>query len=186
VSYFAAAAVRGPKGWVASELGLSGAADVEEVADRLRDVDPDAELSLLFVESDDAYLVIMRLDGAEDLRVFGSDSVFAEESRLGALLLGDIETPALEIDDQALEIDGQALEAEEPAGARDGADGEERPAGEPDIDPVGDPDLLADLGISAHRLLTLCAHGGMLPSDITAELCQMIGCGDEIEELREA
>jgi hypothetical protein len=26
----------------------------------------------------------------------------------------------------------------------------------------------------------------MLPSDITAEVCQAIGCGDEVEELREA
>jgi putative tRNA adenosine deaminase-associated protein len=182
VSYFAAAAVRGPKGWVASELELSGTADVEEVADRLRDVDPDAELSLLFVESDDAYLVIMRLDGGEDLRVFGSDSVFAEESRLGALLLGDIETPALEIEEQPLSAEGP----EAAGGVPGGAGGEEPAVAEPDIDPVGDPDLLADLGISAHRLLALCAHGGMLPSDITAELCQTLGCGDEIEELREA
>ena len=41
----------------------------------------------------------------------------------------------------------------------------------PDADPVGDADLLADLGVPATRLLTLCAHEGMLPSDITAELC---------------
>lgn len=174
VPYFAAAAVRGPKGWAASELDLSGAADVEEVADRLRDVEPDASVSLLFVESDDAYLVIMRLDNGEDLRVFGSDSVFAEESRLGALLLGEIEAPALEIEDP----DELAERAE--------SDVEEPPATEPDVDPVGDADLLADLGISANRLLALCAHEGMLPSDVTAEVCQAIGCGDEIEELREA
>lgn len=174
VSYFAAAAVRGPKGWAATELDLSGAADVEEVADRLRDVDPDADVSLLFVESDDAYLVIMRLDQGEDLRVFGSDSLFAEESRLGALLLGEIEAPALEIED--------AEELVEPADS----EAAEQSAGEPDVDPIGDADLLADLGISAHRLLTLCAREGMLPSDVTAEVCQALGCGDEVEELREA
>ena len=54
------------------------------------------------------------------------------------------------------------------------------------IDPAGDPDLLVDLGLPATRLLQLCAHEGMLPSDITAEVCQAIGCGDELEELREA
>ena len=175
VSYFAAAAVRNAGGWSASEVDLSGVADVEEVADRLRDVDPEADLSLLFVESDDAYLVILRLDEGEDLRVFGSDSVFAAESRLGALLLGDVEAPALEID-EAVPAEPAADAEEEP----------ERPAPEPDVDPVGDADLLADLGISSSRLLELCGHDGMLPADVTAEVCTAIGCGDEIEELREA
>jgi putative tRNA adenosine deaminase-associated protein len=57
---------------------------------------------------------------------------------------------------------------------------------DPDADPVGDADLLADLGVSAHRLLELCSHEGLLPADVTAEVCQAIGCGDEVEELREA
>jgi putative tRNA adenosine deaminase-associated protein len=178
VSYFAAAVARDTKGWTAAELDLDGAADIEEIADRLRDVEPDAPVTLLFVESDDAYLVILRLDEGEDLRVFGSDSVFAEESRLGALLLGDIEEPAVDVDDPAV-----VPEAEEPDSE---PDDEELHPPEPDIEPVGDPDLLADLGVAAPRLLELCAQEGMLPADITAEVCQAIGCGDEIEELREA
>jgi hypothetical protein len=32
--------------------------------------------------------------------------------------------------------------------------------------------------------LELCAREGMLPSDMVAEVCQAIGCGDEMEELR--
>jgi putative tRNA adenosine deaminase-associated protein len=166
VSYFAAAAVRTQDGWAASEVDLAGVADVEEVADRLRDVDPDADVSLLFVESDDAYLVILRLDEGEDLRVFGSDSAFAEESRIGSVLLGEVETPALELDDLA--------------------DGDDDKPVDPDADPVGDADLLSDLGVSSQRLLALCGMEGMLPSDVTAEICQKIGCGDEMEELREA
>ena len=100
MSYFAAAVVRGTTGWSASELSLKGAADVEDVADRLRDIDPDADISLLFVESDDTYLVILRLDQGDDLRVFGSDSAFAAESRIGAILLGeiDVEAPVIELD----------------------------------------------------------------------------------------
>jgi putative tRNA adenosine deaminase-associated protein len=181
VPYFAAAATRAAKTWAAAELDLNGAADVEEIADRLRDTAAEADLSLLFVESDDAYLVILRLDEGEDLRIFGSDSVFADESRLGALLLGDIKEPALEIDDV---IAGPAsIAVADPA---ETAEVDEPPAATPDIEPVGDPDLLTDLGIPAHRLLELCAQEGMLPADITAELCQTIGCGDEVEELREA
>jgi putative tRNA adenosine deaminase-associated protein len=179
VSYFAAAVTRGAKAWAAAELDLNGAADIEEITDRLRDIAPDAQVSLLFVESDDSYLVILRLDEGEDLRVFGSDSVFAEESRLGALLLGDIEEPALEIDDVTAVTD--VADGDDPA-----EDEEEPPVAAPDIEPVGDPDILADLGMPAHRLLELCAQEGMLPADITAEVSQAIGCGDEIEELREA
>lgn len=177
MSYFAAAVARGAKGWAASELDLTGVADLDEVTDRLRDVEPDAELTLLFVEADDSYLVVMRLDEGEDLRVFGSDSAFADESRLGALLLADLETPAVEVDVAAGPAVDDGDEAEEEADA---------PVADPDADPIGDADLLADLGVSAHRLLALCAREGMLPADVTAEVCQALGCGDEVEELREA
>jgi putative tRNA adenosine deaminase-associated protein len=175
VSTFAAAVARGKNGWTASELDLSGVADIDEVVDRLLDAEPDADLSLLFVEADDQYLVILRVDEGEDLRVFGSDSAFAEESRIGSLLLGEVEAPALEIDELAVP----------PAADEDEVD-EEDPAADPDADPVGDAELLTDLGITAHRLLTLCGLEGMLPSDVTAEICQRLGCGDELEELREA
>jgi putative tRNA adenosine deaminase-associated protein len=171
VSIFAAAVARGKNGWTASELDLSGLADIDEVVDALRDAEPDAELALLFVESDDEYLSILRLDEGEDLRVFGSDSGFAEESRIGSVLLGEVETPAVEVDDLA---------------TNDDEDEDDRPAADPDADPIGDAELLNDLGIPAQRLLALCGMEGMLPSDITAEICQRIGCGDEMEELREA
>ena len=171
MSIFAAAVARGKNGWTASELDLSGLADIDEVVDALRDAEPDAGLALLFVESDDEYLAILRLDEGEDLRVFGSDSAFAEESRIGSVLLGEVETPALGVDDLA---------------ARDDDDEDDRPAADPDADPIGDAELLNDLGITAQRLLALCGMEGMLPSDITAEICQRIGCGDEMEELREA
>jgi putative tRNA adenosine deaminase-associated protein len=180
LSYFAAAVTRNAKVWTAAELDLSGAADLDDVTERLRDLAPDAEVAVLFVESDDAYLVVLRLDEGEDLRVFGSDSMFAEESRLGAMLLGDLEEPALEIDDVDDDVDDADDEEEEDE------DDEEPPAAAGDLEPVGDSELLSDLGMPAHRLLELCAQEGMLPADITAEVCQALGCGDEVEELREA
>jgi putative tRNA adenosine deaminase-associated protein len=172
VSIFAAAVARGKNGWTASELELSGLADIDEVVDALRDTEPDADLALLFVESDDEYLAVLRLDEGEDLRVFGSDSAFAEDSRIGSVLLGEVEAPALELDDLD---DGEK-----------GDDGDDDKPVDPDADPIGDADLLGDLGVSAQRLLALCGMDGMLPSDVTAEICQKIGCGDEMEELREA
>jgi putative tRNA adenosine deaminase-associated protein len=176
VSYFAAAVARVEGGWTAAEVNLRGATDVDDVADRLRDVEPDADLSLLFVEADDTYLVILRLDEGEDLRVFGSDSAYAEESRLGALLVGDLKTSVTGIEETG----------DEPRTAGAGGDDEtEQPAVDPEADPVGDADILADLGISAQKLLNLCAHEGMMPADVTAEVCQVLGCVDEVEELRE-
>jgi putative tRNA adenosine deaminase-associated protein len=196
VSYFAAAVVRETDGWSAAEVSLSDAADVEDVADRLRDVAPAADVSLLFVESDDVYLAILRLDQGEDLRVFGSDVAFAEESRIGALLLGDVASPLAELDavDVAVvrsgaladvDVDADDLDA---AGAASSIGRGPATSGEPvaDVDPAGDPELLADLGVPAAKLIELCSQEGMLPSDITAEVCQAIGCGDEVEELREA
>jgi putative tRNA adenosine deaminase-associated protein len=216
VSYFAAAVARDADRWYASEVSLADAADVEDVADRLRDVSPTADVSLLFVESDDTYLVILRLDQGEDLRVFGSDSAFAEESRVGALLLGDLATPSVDAEldpgtfttapavrdpqggvelaegdllvlddepDAAGDDLGDDLDDDDPAGRDDEAVVTVAALG--DFDPAGDADLLADLGVPARRLLGLCAREGLLPSDITAELCQAIGCGDEVEELRE-
>lgn len=144
----------------------------------MRDVDPDASVSLLFVEADDAYLTVLRLDEGEDLRIFGSDSAYADDSRLGKLLLDDVTEPATEaaIDADLDEIVPEAAEEEE----------EELPVADPTATPIGDADLLADLGVSAHKLLALCATDGLLPADVTAEVCQAIGCGDEVEELREA
>jgi putative tRNA adenosine deaminase-associated protein len=183
VSYFAAAVARDADGWSASEVSLKDAADVEDVADRLRDLRPGADVSLLFAEFDDLYLVIMRLDQGEDLRVFGSDTAFAAESRFGALLLADLAPPVAGVDLDAVEprpADGPAPDADsEPVGL-------DPSAALPEAEPAGDADLLADLGVPASRLLELCAQEGMLPADVTAELCQAIGCGDEVEELREA
>lgn len=160
MSHFAAAVVRDVNGWTAAELDITDAVDVDDVAERLRDIDPNAKVSLLFVESDDTFLAIVRLDEADDPRVFGSDPAFATESRIGAVLLADLDEP--EPDEAPKDDDKPQL------------------AG-----PVGDVDLLADLGVAAPRLLALCGREGMLPSDVTAEVCQLVGCGDEIEELRD-
>ena len=184
MSYFAAAAVRDSAGWSASEVSLADAADIEDVADRLREVEPAADVSLLFVESDDAYLVIMRLDQGEDLRVFGSDAAFADDSRLGAILLGEV--GGSDVDIAAAELARGASDEDLDDEDTSAATTTPPVAAVADADPAGDVELLNDLGVPASRLLELCAQEGLLPADITAEICQAIGAGDEIEELREA
>jgi putative tRNA adenosine deaminase-associated protein len=170
VSYFAAALARGRDGWTAAELDLDGAEDVQEIADRVRELDPDAEVSLLFVECEDEFLVVMRLDGDDDPRVFASDAAFAEESKVGEVLLDGLE-PATGAVDLAGEIDDAAH-----------ADDDEET---PTLHPLGEADLLEDLGTPGKELLALCSHEGTLPADVMVEICTRAGCADVLEELRE-
>lgn len=177
MSYFAVAVSRGPKGWSAAELDLGRPSHVEDVAEQLRDHDTEAEVSLLFVEADDEYFTVLRLDQGEDLRVFGSDAGFADESWLGAVLLGDLDLPG------PLELGDDDYEAESSDDEED--DDEAAEPSNPDVEePVGDADLLSDLGISDRELLELCSREGMLPSDVTAEICTVLSCADDVEELR--
>jgi putative tRNA adenosine deaminase-associated protein len=177
VSEFAAAVVRSGGRWCAAELSLDDASDLEDVTDRLRDVDPEADVALLFVEAEETYLAILRLDDGEDPRVFSSDAAFADETRTGGLLLSEDRRTAVEID---AELTAPAApDAEPPRGAMD-------PGNPAIVEPAGDPTLLADLGVPATQLLELCARSEMLPSDITAEVCMAIGAGDDVEEIRQA
>ena len=147
-------------------MDLDDADDIDDVVEELRELAPDADLVLLFVEADDEYLAILRFDGGDDLRVFCSDSEFADVNRMGAMLLSETELnsePQPDPDDDA-----------------------EPTTTELDAEPVGDFDLLADLGISAATLKAVCAKDGMLPSDITAEIAARIGCGDVLEEVHDA
>src|SRR4029453_4965516 len=118
-------------------VSLADAADVEDVADRLGDVDPSADVSPLFVEAADSFLVILRLGGGGGLVVFGPDVGFAEESRIGALLLGDVGQPTIEIDAVlAPPAEDSTVDTETDAA----------PAVVANADPAGDADLLVDLG----------------------------------------
>ena len=164
MSYFAAALARTPDGWTAEELDLDGVSDVDEVADRVRDVDGEAETSLLFVEEDDEYVAILRVDaGADDLRVFVSDALAAETYPVAGIFAG------------AVEEDLSAA-----------SDDEDDDVAAPESEPVGDADLLADLGTPRRDLIALVTHERTLPADVISEVCERAGCLDELETLRGA
>lgn len=165
MSYFAAALARTPDGWTAEELDLDGLTDVDEVADRVRDVDGEAETALLFVEEDDEYVAILRVD-ADDLRVFVSDSQAAQTYPVAGIFAGAVE--------------------DEPPPPSDPDDDDEEEDDAPDSEPVGDADLLADLGTPRGDLIALVTHERTLPSDVISEVCERAGCLDELETLRGA
>jgi len=51
--------------------------------------------------------------------------------------------------------------------------------------PLGDVDLLSDLGTPARRLVQLVAREGALPADVVTDVCRRAGCADALEELRD-
>lgn len=162
MSYFAAALARSGGGWMAHEIELDDVETIDDVVDLLREVEPDAGTTLLFVEEDDEYVAIVRLDSDEDdPRVFVSDGRAADSFAIAELLSDGIDR------------------------ASTGEDGDEDESLGPDAEPMGDTDLLADLGTSAGELLSLCAREGSLPSDVISAVCEKAGCLDELETLRE-
>lgn len=168
--YFAAALARRPTGWSGEEIDLKGVEDLDGVIEALREVGEDAQTLLLFVEENDEWLAIIRVDEDGDPRVFLSDGRAMETSDLGAVL-GEAAAVAEVRDDDA--------DAESTTD-----DDEEEEVTQAAGDPVGDPDLLADLGTPAARLLELCAEEGQLPGDIMSAICESAGCLESLDALR--
>jgi putative tRNA adenosine deaminase-associated protein len=158
VSYFAAALVRTGGGWMARDLDLDEVEDLEELTEALRDLDGDG-LALLLLEQDDEWLGVVRVEGDDEPRVFLSDRRAIEASEVAALIWEE--------------------EAEDPA------DLDEEEGTRPVAEPVGDPDLLSDLGTPQDVLLELCAHEGLLPADVLSAVGERAGFLEVLDELRE-
>jgi putative tRNA adenosine deaminase-associated protein len=165
VPNFAAALARTADGWSAYDLDVTDAKDVEALGERLRDLDGQADTTLLFVEEEDQYFAVVRVDAdSEDVRVFVSDAATAlQDQPFGTMLVEETGVP-------------------EPPDPEDDAD----TVADDGLIPTGDADLLADLGTSAGELAELVAHEGMLPGDVVSELAARAGCGEELDALREA
>ncbi len=165
MAYFAVALALRSHRWIGSELDLDDVEDVDELAEAARgaiDVQTPG-LALVFLEEDDEWLGIARIEGDREPRLFLSDNRTVATSDLAEMVFGEISPPADGADDE---------------------DDDDRPV-LASGDPVGDAELLTDFGTSAENLLALCAEEGMLPGDVIAALCENAGCLDEFERLRE-
>jgi len=157
VSYFAAALTRSNGGWTGREMDLREFEDLESVSEALRDLDPDGP-ALLLLEQDDEWLAVVRVDGDGDPRVFLSDRRAVQTSEVAALVWVDEEEEPVDDDDEGT-----------------------RPVAEP----VGDANLLADLGTPEEELLELCAHERLLPADVLSAVGEKAGFVDVLDSLRE-
>ena len=156
--YFAAVLAESAGEWTAREVEVSDYADLDHLVESMRDVADDGR-ALLFLEEDDEYLAILRVDGDADPRAFISDDRAVRTSAVAALVMEDLAAEVIDDDD-------------EEEGTR------------PDPVPVGDLDLLTDFGTNADALLGLCQTEGMLPADIITAICEKAGCAEVLEEIR--
>ena len=168
--HFAAALSRRLSGWSGEELDLKEVEDLDGVIEEMRRYGDDAEIQLLFVEEDDEWFAVVRVDEDGDPRVFLSDGRVMETSTLGALF-GEAAAVVEPRDDDDDDDDDEDDDDEDEAGPTSG-------------DPIGDPDVLADLGTPSAQLLALCAEEGQLPADIISTLAENAGCLEPLDALR--
>ena len=166
MTYFAAALARTGSSWTGAEVDLDEIEDIEALTELMRDLTGEGSgPALLLLEEDDEYVAIVRVDGGTgglgEPRVFLSDRRAVQGSDVAAMLWEEAEDADEDEDD------------EEDEGTR------------PVAEPVGDAELLADLGTPGAELVDLCAEEGLLPADVLTTVCERAGCADVLEELRE-
>lgn len=166
MSYFAVALARTAESWTGAEVDLDEVEDIEALTDLLRDLTGDGPgPALLLLEEDDEYVAIVRVDGGTgglgEPRVFLSDRRAVQDSDVAAMLWEEAADDAEDDED------------EDDEGTR------------PVAEPVGDAELLFDLGTPGAELVDLCAEEGLLPADVLTTVCERAGCADVLEELRE-
>ncbi|MEU6928099.1 hypothetical protein [Streptomyces sp. NPDC046385] len=178
--YFAALLARTEDGWEASDTDLDNVETLSDIADLAREAAADdSETVIVFIEQEDAWFGVVRVDGEDDPRVFVSNAAAAARSSYGEILtsevLGDDPRDA-DTDLDALDLDGtEDGEPLDASAAEDGEDDEE--TGGVPAAPVGDRHILADLGISERELLAL-------DSDALGEIADALGASAVLEAVR--
>ncbi|UKY55320.1 hypothetical protein [Streptomyces inhibens] len=180
--YFAALLARTEDGWEASDTELDDVETLTDLADLAREAAVDDDTVVAFIEQEDAWYGVIRVDGEEDPRVFLSNAAAAARSSYGAMLtdelLGRDDDDATD-DLDSLDLDGTEdgepesdnnVDDDDTLDAVNGSDG-------PPRGPLGDPRLLEDLGIGEKELLSL-------NGDALSSIADALGCTEVLEAVR--
>ncbi|GGX38011.1 tRNA adenosine deaminase-associated protein [Streptomyces chryseus] len=181
--YFAALLARTEDGWKASDTELDDVETLSDLTDLAREATVDDDTVIVFIEQEDAWFGLVRVDGEEDPRIYVSDAAAAARSSYGEILLTDELLGRDPEDPDALEelVDLDGTEDGEPDGETDDDNDEEEiraddgsvvPAG-----PLGETAVLADLGLSEKELLALS-------TDALAEIADALGAADVLETVQ--
>ncbi|MFC4034023.1 hypothetical protein ACFO3J_21445 [Streptomyces polygonati] len=176
--YFAALLARTEDGWQASEPDLDDVETLADLSDLARAAGDEEETVLVFIEQEDAWFGVIRIDGEEDPRIYVSDAAAAARSSYGEILLTDevLGRDPEDLDD-LVDLDGTEDGDDDDASVADHSE-DHVPVG-----PLGDTELLADLGMNGKELLALSGDGA-LTGEALGEIADSLGCGDVLEAVR--
>lgn len=180
VAYFAAVLARSEDGWDVSETELDSVETLADLADLARGAAQDDDSVLVFIEQEDAWFAIVRVDGEEDPRIFVSDGAAAARSSYGSVLTDELVDQAGE--SEFGDLDNLVAELEEEAAAEEQDEEGEGHNGVP-VGPLGDAHLLTEFGLAADALLSLSGEGAV-PGDALEEIAEALGCGEVLEAVR--
>ncbi|MEU8627328.1 hypothetical protein [Streptomyces sp. NPDC048669] len=191
--YFAALLARTEDGWEASDTDLDDVETLSDLTDLAREASVDEDTVLVFIEQEDAWFGVIRVDGEEDPRIYVSNASAAARSSYGEILLTDEllgREPGAEDSIAALEelvgLDG--TEDGEPDNAPDNHNNNNTTTTTTDDDdddgldpvpagPLGDTGVLSDLGLPEAELL-------MLRTDALVEIADALGAAEVLETVR--
>ncbi|MBJ6639366.1 hypothetical protein H4K36_18575 [Streptomyces sp. DHE7-1] len=177
--YFAALLARTEDGWEASDTELDDVESLSDLADLAREASPEEDTVLVLIEQEDSWFGVVRVDGEDDPRIYVSDAAAAARSAYGELLLTDEllgREPGADDgpDLDALDLDGtEDGESDDDEDDTDGAAADAVPHS-----PVGDSEILDDLGIGEKELRTLEAD------DALGTIAEALGASEVLETVR--
>ncbi|CAM5638968.1 tRNA adenosine deaminase-associated protein [Streptomyces griseomycini] len=177
--YFAALLARTEDGWEASDTELDDVETLSDLADLAREASPDEDTVLVLIEQENGWFGVVRVDGEEDPRIYVSDAAAAARSSYGEILLTD-ELLGREPGDDGADLDALDLDGTEDGDSDDEDADAGAAAGSADAvphGPVGDAQVLEDLGVSEKELRSMT-------EDALSEIAEALGASEVLETVR--
>lgn len=201
VSFFTAVLARDASSWRAKDVDVEDCANLDDLAELMRDVALDGRLVLAIIEREDGWFALVRADDGEAPVVFVSDLPAVLEGHYADLLASaadyDVEVPngVHAYDRPAAEKAEDERTDEERSHDVDAAHELEEALGgrallQPDPDPeptdnwAGDPGIIADLGMDARTLVEVSEDNPDDPATSLAAIGEALGFDELLEALR--
>ncbi|MFG2378760.1 hypothetical protein ACGFY9_45845 [Streptomyces sp. NPDC048504] len=176
--YFAALLARTEDGWEASDTELDDVESLSDLAELAREASPEDDTVLVLIEQEDAWFGVVRIDGEDDPRIYVSDAAAAARSSYGEILLTDELLGRDPDDDDVVDLDSLDLDGTEDGDTEeDDEDGTSSAEAVPHS-PVGDSQILDDLGVGEKELRLLDAD------DALSSIAEALGASEVLETVR--
>ena len=174
--YFAALLARTEDGWEASDTELDDVETLSDLADLAREASTEDDTVLILIEQEETWFGVVRIDGEDDPRIYVSDAAAAARSSYGEILLTD-ELLGREPGDDDADLDSLDLDGTEDGEDEDDGDEDTPSAESVPHSPVGDAEILDDLGVDAKELRSLDA-------DALTAIAEALGASEVLETVR--